>query len=857
MTLHSGQQFGTYEILKPLGSGGMGEVYLARDTNLNRQVAIKILAADLTDRPDLLARFRKEAGLAAVLNHPNICTIYEAGQIGAESYISMEYVEGESLRQRIAGQPLPLSDVLDIAIQIADALDEASKKRIVHRDIKSANIVLNARKMVKVLDFGLARQLLDPSNRSDLSEASTQSTSTQSGDIRGTVAYMSPEQALGKIVDHRSDIFSFGIVLYEMLTGRLPFTGGSTTEVVDAILHRIPVPVARYNDATPDALIHVLNKMLEKDADSRYQSVHEVWLDLRRIKAEPMPQPVTRSAGLQYAVLFLSVIVLVVAGVFYFARKVPTPASPASSIPKISIAVLPFRYGGDDPGREYLASMITDGLIASLQPVSQLAVAPYGAVREFSPEQANSHVAKELGVSRLVKGSVSVVGQTTKVVMELVNSDGKSLWTQSYQGPSLATLEQAKKGILTTLKLENSDAPSIERIRTPSVNAYRLYLEARNLQQGWDVPENLSETVKLYEQTLKLDGDFAAAHAGLARALLAEFHQSKDATLLSRAAEEANKAMALDSLLPEALIANGIVQLQSGRSIEAQQAFERALELAPGDDSACLNLARVYSSLGRNQEAEKYYLRAIKLRPTFWRNYYDIGVFQWQDAGKPEEARRYLEKAHELHPEGYTPLVMLGNINLLQGHLDKAETFFRSALEKNPNPYAYSNLGMVHYYRGQYDLALRNWEAVLKEVPDDITYRVNVAEALRQLHRTAEANSRYEGIIHDFRNSLTATPSDDNTRAGLAMALAAEGKCREAIGEAKGILQRHPDSPDLAAYGAITASRCGDLDMAKQIVLSSIAAENLLIIRFDPDLEKVRQLPEIQKALRTATLNSP
>lgn len=853
MTLHSGQQFGSYEILKPLGSGGMGEVYLARDTNLNRQVAIKVLATDLTDKPDLLARFKKEAGLAAVLNHPNICTIYEAGQVGAESYISMEYVEGDSLRQRIAGKPLGLSEVLDIAIQVADALDEAHKKRIVHRDIKSANIILNSRNMAKVLDFGLAKRLLDPAARSNPSDASTRSSSTQSGDVRGTVAYMSPEQALGRTIDHRSDIFSFGVVLYEMLTGRLPFTGSSTTEVVDAILHRKPVPVARYNDATPDALIHVLNKMMEKDADLRYQSVHEIWLDLRHIKGEPSPPAGKRFPVLKYTVLLLPIASAIVAAVFYFGRKTPVTPSAAPSTPRLSIAVLPFRYGGDDPGRAYLAPMITDGLIVGLQPVPNLAVAPYAAVREFSIDEAIHQVTRDLGVSRIVKGSVSVAGEKTTVGWELVDSDGKSLYKESYAGSSLETLEKAKKGILKKLELDTSDVPAVENMRTPSEEAYRLYLEARNLQQGWDVQGNLTDAAALYEQTLKLDGDFAAAHAGLARVLLSQFHQNRDAALLSKAADEANKAVTLDAELPEALIANGIVHLESGRSMEARQSFLRALEFAPGDDSACLSLARVYSSLGRNQDAEDYYQRAIKLRPTFWKNYYDFGLFQWQKGGKPDIARKYIQKANELHPEGYTPLVMLGNINLMQGHLDEAESFYRKALERDPNPFAYSNLGLVHYYRGQYDLALRNWEAVLKEVPDKITYRVNVAEALRQLHRDADAKQRYEGIIRDFRKSLRSTPTDDDTRAGLAMALAATGQCREAIAESKNILQRHPDSPDLAAYGAITASRCGDMIMAKQIVLESIAAENLLTIRFDPDLEQVRQLPEVQKALQSVS----
>ena len=251
------------------------------------------------------------------------------------------------------------------------------------------------------------------------------------------------------------------------------------------------------------------------------------------------------------------------------------------------------------------------------------------------------------------------------------------------------------------------------------------------------------------------------------------------------------------------------------------------------------------------------YQRAISLRPNFWRNHHEFGTFQWQHAGNLQAARIHLEKAHELNPEGYAPLVVLGSIHLLQGNLDSAENYFRKALERSPNLYAYNNLGLVYYYRGQYDLALRNWQSVLKDAPDKPIYRANVADALRQLGQRNEADVHYEKVIKDFRAALKVNRSDDESGAGLAMALAATGKCQEATQETRNILTRHPDSPVLAAYGAITVSRCGDLNWAKQIVMNSIAADNLLIIRFDPDLKQIRQLPEVKEALRKFSRTSP
>jgi len=295
-----------------------------------------------------------------------------------------------------------------------------------------------------------------------------------------------------------------------------------------------------------------------------------------------------------------------------------------------------------------------------------------------------------------------------------------------------------------------------------------------------------------------------------------------------------------------------MVQATSGNTIEARDAFMRALELAPGDDSACRSLGEMYSEIGRNMEAEEMFKHAIDLRPSYWRNHYSLGTFQWQYTGNLESAQAHLEKAIELHPEGFAPLVVLGSVYLTQGNLEQAETYFQKALERSANPFAYNNLGLVYYYRGQFDLALRNWEAILKEAPDKPIYQANVADALRQLGRTEEATDRYKKVIEEFRDELKLNPTDDKTRASLTMALAATGQCNEAAAETRGVLTRHPDSPELAAYAAITVSRCGDLGWAKQIVLDSIATDNLLMIRYDPDLAKLRQLPEIKTALDRA-----
>ena len=861
MSLYPGQKFGSYEIVKLLGQGGMGEVYLATDPRLNRPVAIKILSSNLLPSSNLKERFRREAGLSAVLNHPNICTIYETGEAEQQTYICMEYVEGETLRERLRRSPITVQEVLETGIQIADALDEARKKNIVHRDIKSGNILLTSRGQVKILDFGLAKQLRDDTKQ-DWSQELTDAHLTQTGDVRGTAAYMSPEQALGKAVDHRSDIFSFGIVLYEMLAGRLPFQGNSTTEVVDSILHRDPLPVTRFNNDVPDELIRILNKMLEKDPEMRYQSVHEVWVDLRRIQiGSKTAERITRHGrwwerpGFPFipaaAIAALLVLLLAFAIMRPQRNDIP-PENPPSAVAqskRIEVAVLPFRYAGDDPNRRYLGSMVTDALIAGLQVVPGLAVAPYENVRDIQHNLAVTNVAQHLGVGSIVQGTVVDKGDETEITAEVLSATGKILSKQTLSGSTVTTMDGIKTSILSVLNVKHSAAKQIDQVRTPSEDAYKKYLEARNYQEGWDVENNLDKAASLYRESLASDPDFAASRANLAMTLISQFHKTHNASFLSAANDEAKRALVLDPNLPEALRAFGMVQLESGKSIEARDAFSRALDMAPGDDAACRNLGSIYSSLGRNKEARDMHRRAIALRPDYWRNHYELGTFEWQFAGDFDAAKIHLQKANELHPNGFAPLVVLGNIYLNEGNLENAETYFRKALAVSPNQYAYSNLGLVYYYRKQYDLALRNWQAVLKDVPNKPMYQANVADALRQLDRKGEAKEYYEDAIHGYRQVLILNATDDKTRAILTMALSALGQCEEALREIRGVLSRQPDSPELASYAAVTLCRCNEEGSAEQLVLKSIASNNLLTIRFDPDLERIRQLPSVKKAL--------
>lgn len=868
MSLIPGGNFGHYEILRLLGRGGMGEVYLARDKTLKRFVAIKIISPQLIENAEQVRRFRKEASFAASLNHPNISTIHETGEIDGLTYICMEYVEGDTLRHYISSREVSIQEVLDIAIQIADALDEAHKKNVIHRDIKTSNILLTPRKFVKILDFGLAKQL--PRFKGDhLSDTSTDSLLTGPGNaIRGTTAYMSPEAILGKQVDNRSDIFSFGVVLYEMLTGRLPFTGNSAAEMIDEILHKDATAVTRYNDKVPDALIHILKKMLEKDPENRYQSVHEVWIDLRRLRDEsfrtgtltPTQVEHVRSSNQRRWILPVVIILAVlIPALLYFSKPRTSSDIKVQSAEKLkSIAVLPFKYTGDSE-HKYFGQLVTDALIAGLESEPGLAIAPYATVRDLNEKASIQDVARELGVGWIVRGEVSGNDSDLRINPQMISSAGFTLWNKEIGGPTenlISILESTKNDLLAQLNLASkSETKAIDHLRTPNMEAYKYYVQARNCQERWDREENLDEATTLYKKALEIDPDFAAAHAGLSITLRNLYIQTGTPALLAEAFTEAQKAINQDPNLPEALLASGLVQLEKGNSAEARVDIANALKLAPGNDAACRSIAIAYGA-GRQAEAIQMFEKAIALRPNYWLNHFAFGSFLF-GIGNLEKSRAHLLKANELYPEGSAPLVLIGIVDMTRGNLASAETFFRKALEHGPDPAAQNNLGIVYYYRGKYDLALRTFQLLLQQFPDQIIYESNIADAYRGMGDMVNAKKHYLIAIEKLRTAITVNPEDFLTRSGMAMALSAVGRCEEAREEIRKVLSQQSNHPAIAANAAVTAARCGDYKWATQIVLNSITTENRVDIQFHPDLESIRQIPEVKKAMGSSAAAEP
>ncbi len=711
--LEPGSNLGSYRIEKLLGKGGMGEVYLAEDTRLKRKVALKVLPSDVSNDETYLKRFHREAESAASLHHSNICTIFEIGESDGQTFIAMEYCEGITLQQRLAQGPMELDEVLDIGIQIADALEEARKKKIVHRDIKSSNILLSDRKQVKVLDFGLAKQIISP--HQDLSEASTAAKLTESGVVVGTVAYMSPEQALGKQVDHRTDIYSFGVVLYEMLTGRLPFSGNSTPELLDAILHKEPPSIARYNEKIPDQLMRIVGKMLRKDPEERYQSVHDVWVDLRQLKRESTSQSaigaaksVSMSAKLRYSAFGIGVaIIAIIAAVFFLIPGKQTAPPPQMPSEITNLVALPSKvYGSQDVA--YLTDAVPSTISTLLGEMDgfDMKVPP----TSLEVEKVNGdlkRIAEAYGVSTLLLSSVTAQQDQLIIDVQLVEAHGRSvLWSKQFEGTQSNYIElthRAANGIRGIIRPE-SPALIAKAEGASNSEAKLAFQQGKFFSNRYNNRHNAEDFDKAYaafQRALQLDPKKADAAAEIA--MLYEFQLEGGAPVeetLPLLEKWATKALSINRKTSTAWTALCAFEgWQTKRN--AKVFFENAVRAVQADTRN----AMAYVSLGfafegfSSSSALRIVMEGHQVDPLYLYPLYNAAAYLFL-LGRPQEALRQVEQALDLEEDFPVGLWMKFLLFTEMDRLDEAEGLFQKltqhALEEKIHPDQYAIADYLH-----------------------------------------------------------------------------------------------------------------------------------------------------------------
>ncbi len=860
--LGPGSQFGPrYRIDSVIGEGGMGKVYKAYDTDLDRTVALKLVRPELAKDASSLQRFKQELLLASRISHRNILRIHDLGDVDGVKFISMAFVQGMDLHDSLAKQGrLPIERAVNIAKQLAGALEAAHSEGVVHRDLKPRNVLIDMDDHIYVSDFGLAKSL--DSDKTGM---------TRVGEVLGTPRYMSPEQAESKAADNRSDIYSLGVIFYEMVTGEVPFTGESSLQVMFQHVQQQPKDPRLLNSDIPEYLAVIILKCLEKDPAQRYQSAKDLLADLES------GTPATRIVRLRQAEMgypkwmFAATGLVLLVGIGMAIRPVRerilgrSPiqititgrkggATPASTANDKFVALLPLRVVGSDPALQYEAAGVTDALSAKLFQMKNVHLASSGAVEKVNAADPVTKIAHQLGSKLIVQGTWQGSGDKIDAVLRLSDATGKELWTKDFPGvrQDLLTIEdQIYNELVAALELKPSDEELARNALRPTENvaAYELYLKGRDILRGKRDVKRVQSAVDLYEQAIKKDSGFALAYAGLSDASLVMYNLNHDAAWSQKSLSAAQHAQTLNDEIPEVHFALGNAYRATGKTNEAIVELKRALELAPNSDEGYRRLGDAYLAAAQPNDALQAYQQAITANPYYWLNHNKLGM-AYAQVGQNSKAIDSFKRVIDLAPDSAVGYENLGGVNFEEGKWNDSIVAFQKALKIEPSESLYSNLGTAYFYLGHVNDAVTTFQKAVALNPNDHVAVGDLADGYRWSGDKVKAKATYDQAITLALKALRVNPQDASTLGYLGFYYAKNGDSKkglEFIHRARGIDGN--DNSLMYIEGVVNALAGQQADALASLKAALEKGYPVQQARNDPDLKVLASNPDFDKLI--------
>jgi len=814
-----------YKIVEKLGEGGMGVVYKAEDTKLKREVAIKFLPRYISSNKEQRQRFEIEAQAAAALNHPNIAHIYAIEDTDDEMFIVMEFIDGKELRDKIKTGPISTNEAINIANQIAEGLDVAHKKGILHRDIKSSNIMITEDGKVKIMDFGLAKI-----------KGGTEL--TKIGSTVGTAAYMSPEQTKGEEVDHRTDIWSLGVVMYEMLTGELPFKGDYEQAIIYSILNEEPKSITELREHIPSRLAHIVKRILKKNSKDRYQTTAELVNDLKIVTKDPDGESIIiqQKAGTKKSGRFFSnkkkllttsgVIILLIflssflpSGLEFFKSLLGFKSEPSEQ----HLLVLPLTNIGGDESKQAFCDGLMETLSSKLTQVEQfdrsLWVVPSSEVirnKIKSPDEAY----QRYGVNLAVTGSLQFFDDLLRLTLNLVDAENLRQLNSSVidvKAKNISSLQD--KSVIKLLEMlhielepESKDILSVGGTDDPE--AYEYYIKGRGYLQRYENVDNIDKAINLFARATEFDSLYALAYAGLGESYWRKYEVTKISNWVELAEKECERAFTLDSLLAPVNVTLGMIYSGTGSYEHAIDHFNRALSNQPSNAAAYRGLAKVYETLENFKGAERTFKRAIRLKPDYWAGYNDMGVFYYK-RGRYDDAIEQFKMVIKLIPDNYRGYNNLGGIYYMLERRDDAREMFERSLAIHKSYNIYSNLATLYFIEGKYEDAARTYELALQLNDNDYRTWGNLAAAYFWIREKKDkAIDTYKHAIELAEERLKVNPKDPDVISALAAYYSDISNKKKSLKLLKQSLDIAPDNLEIMFRAASTYENLGMRDNA-------------------------------------------